>query len=72
MTEKLAIKDIKKIIKLIMVSNLFVFWKDESLRYILVWKNIKLIYFINTMILIYWCENNNKIFFDIFLNKKYY
>jgi uncharacterized phage-associated protein len=54
MTEKLAIKDIKKIIKLIMVSNLFVFWKDESLRYILVWKNIKLIYFINTMILIYW------------------
>jgi hypothetical protein len=72
MTEKLAIKDIKKIIKLIMVSNLFVFWKDESLRYILVWKNIKLIFFINTMILIYWCENNNKIFFDIFLNKKYY
>jgi len=53
-----------------MGSNLFVFWKDESLRYILVWKNIKLIFFINTMILIYWCENNNKIFFDIFLNKK--
>jgi hypothetical protein len=63
MTEKLTIKDIKKIIKLIMVSNLFVFWKDESLRYILVWKNIKLIFFINTMILIYWHENNNKIFF---------
>jgi hypothetical protein len=63
MTEKLTIKDIKKIIKLIMVSNLFVFWKDESLRYILVWKNIKLIFFINTMILIYWYENNNKIFF---------